>query len=92
MVSKVEKIKIEDESNGNVSPTINDTTDNTSTTATKDVDNSYEDDEQVYCFPPFPGLPPFAAFDTLFLKALSFGRFLTKGIVFIRCFNMSPPK
>ena len=46
MVSKVEKIKIEDESNGNVSPTIHDTTDNTSTAA-KEVDNSFEDDEQV---------------------------------------------
>ena len=48
MVSKVEKIKIEDESNGNVSPTIHDTTDNTSTAA-KEIDNSFEDDEQVQC-------------------------------------------
>ena len=46
MVSKVEKIKIEDESNGNVSPTIHDTTDNTSTAA-KEIDNSFEDDDQV---------------------------------------------
>ena len=46
MVSKVEKIKIEDESNGNVSPTIHDTTDNTPTAA-KEIDNSFEDDDQV---------------------------------------------
>jgi hypothetical protein len=49
MVSKVEKIKIEDESNGNVSPTIHDATDNTSTAA-KEIDNSFEDDEQVQSF------------------------------------------
>ena len=44
MVNKVEKIKIEDESNGNGNAVTLDVTDNN---LTDEIDNSFEDEEQV---------------------------------------------